>query len=315
MQRYVLFGRLDEGRHAFNKAHPGKLVKYFSRDKEGVESVGLEGWWLPAPSEKSSKKSAPRIVLQHGFKSNSNNFRPYLAAYMLRKLGFSVLVNNFRDHGYSDKSENHIYEWGDAYPYDLLGAWDYARMDPGGDLGGEMASNKVGIMGFSKGAFTTVNAFGLEADVPAAWVDSPPFTPKIVFGAGATKEMSGLGIGFAAPLLIDPVWDRVLDEASSHGVDFNKNLPKDVLPSGPDTKRPIFVTSNVNDATVPIGELDQLVALLEEYPEKYSTSKWVNDDTCGDENHCVDHLSKFDDDSTKLCEFWKPVFELSTDSC
>merc|ERR1719464_1292516 len=100
----------------FNSAHPGKLVEYFSRDKEGVESIKLQGWWLPAPSQNSSGEQAPRIVVQHGFKSNSNNFRPYLAAYLIRKLGFSVLVNNFRDHGYSDKSSNHAYEWGDAYP-------------------------------------------------------------------------------------------------------------------------------------------------------------------------------------------------------
>mmetsp|Transcript_147973 Transcript_147973/g.368771 ORF Transcript_147973/g.368771 Transcript_147973/m.368771 type:complete len:414 (-) Transcript_147973:75-1316(-) len=301
---------LMEDVRAFNKEHPGKRVKYFSRDQEGVENVGLEGWWLPAPS---GGESAPRIILQHGFTENSNTFRPFLAAYMLRKIGFSVLLNNFRDHGYSDKSSNHVYEWGDAYPYDLLGAWDYARMDPDGSLGGEMATEKVGIMGFSKGAFTTVNAFGLEGDVPAVWVDSPPFEPKVVFATGAAKELGGLA--FVAPLIVDPVWDRVEDHAASFNVDINKNLPAEVLPAGPDKKRPIFVTSNINDGTVPIGEMDSLVALLETYPEKYSVDTWKNDGTCNGDNHCVDHLSNFEEYSKKLCEFWKPVFEMSKDSC
>lgn len=301
----------------FNKEHPGTLVKYFSRDQEGVESIGLEGWWLPAPSEKTTKKSAPRIVLQHGFKSNSNNFRPVMAAFMLRKLGFSVLVNNFRDHGYSDKSSNHVYEWGDAYPYDLLGAWDYARMDPDGHLGGEMATEKVGIMGFSKGAFTTVNAFGLEGDIPAVWVDSPPFEPKIVFSHGAAVKMASfpVDISAAAPLLIDPVWDRILDAAAEKGVDLNKNLPAEVIPSGPDKKRPIFCVGNVNDNTVPVGEVDSLFALLEKYPEKYSATRWINDKTCNGEGHCVDHISMFDEYSKKLCKFWNPVFGMSTNSC
>mmetsp|Transcript_105656 Transcript_105656/g.264548 ORF Transcript_105656/g.264548 Transcript_105656/m.264548 type:complete len:423 (+) Transcript_105656:37-1305(+) len=301
--------------YAFNKAHPGKLVSYYSRDHEGVENIPLEGWWLPAASEKSGGTPAPRIVVQHGFQGNSNYFRPLLVAYMLRKLGFSVLVNNFRDHGYSDNSSNHIYEWGDAYPYDLLGAWDYARMDPDGALGAELPSSKVGVLGFSKGAFTCVNAFGLEEDLPAAWVDSPPFTPKVVFAHGAVKEMTEMGIAFMSPLLVDPVWDRVESAAAERGVDLNANLPAEVLPRGPDTKRPIYVVGNKGDDTVPIGEMESLLALLAEYPEKYSVSSWVAEGMCLEEDHCVDHLSKFDEYSKKLCEFWKQCFGLSAGSC
>lgn len=204
---------------------------------------------------------------------------------------------------------------GDAYPYDTLGAWDYARMDPDGVLGGEMETSKVGVMGFSKGAFTTLNVFGLEGDVPAVWVDSPPFTPKVVFAHGAEKEMAGMGIAFVAPLLITPVWDNVEAEAASKGVDLNKNLPEKVLPAAPDKQRPIFVTSNVQDDTVPIGEMDRLLALLADYPEKYSVSKWVNDGTCNGDDHCVDHIRLFDEYSKKACDFWKPALGLSDDFC
>jgi pimeloyl-ACP methyl ester carboxylesterase len=301
--------------HAFNGEHPGKLVSYSSRDHEGVQKIALEGWWLPAPSEKSSDVPAPRIVLQHGFQANSNYFRPLLAAYMLRRLGFSVLVNNFRDHGYSDNSSVHIDEWGDAYPYDLLGAWDYARTDPDGVLGGEMPSDKVGIQGFSKGAFTCLNAFGLEEDVPAAWVDSPPFTPKVVFAHGARKQMAEMGIAFMAPLLVDPVWDRVEDEALSRGVDLNENLPEKVLPRGPDRERPVYVVGNEDDDTVPIGELERLLTLLEEYPAKYRVSSWVTEGSCHGEDHCAAHLKEFDEYSKRMCEFWKSSFGISTESC
>jgi hypothetical protein len=304
----------------FNKKHSGNLVKFFSRDMEGIENVALEGWWLPAPNE-DKKDPAPRIVVQHGFKENSNHYRTYFAAFQLRKLGFSVLLTNFRDHGYSDNSSDHINEWGDAYPYDLLGAWDYARMDPHGHLGGEMPSAKVGIMGFSKGAFTTVNAFGLEGDVPAAWVDSPPFTPKVVFAHGAGKELQSMHIGFLTSTLVDPAWDRVLDYAYEIGSDYNKHLPEKVLPFAPDNKRPISVVSNVNDDTVPISEMDSLVSLIEKYPNKYVLTSHKFDGKCVDrdgdpvEDHCVDHLNHADDYSKRLCMFWNAAFDMSTDSC
>lgn len=49
-------------------------------------------------------------------------------------------------------------EWGNAYPYDLLGAWDFARAGAGGDA-------QVGLVGLSKGGFTALNAMG-HACVP-----------------------------------------------------------------------------------------------------------------------------------------------------
>jgi predicted alpha/beta-fold hydrolase len=95
-----------EDMDAFNTKHGGKLVSYNSRagkDKHGkdIEVVKLTGWWLPAPN---AKADTPRIVLQHGFTDNSNKFRTMFVAYLLRKLGYSVLVNNLRDHCYSEDS-------------------------------------------------------------------------------------------------------------------------------------------------------------------------------------------------------------------
>merc|ERR1712157_321169 len=108
-------------------------------------------------------------------------------AHFLRSMGYSVLINNLRDHGYSNPSQKHLQEWGDAYTYDLLGAWDYLASDPDGTLGGPLPSRKVGLMGQSKGGFLTLNAFGLESQVPAAWVDSPAYTPRAVFAAGVER--------------------------------------------------------------------------------------------------------------------------------
>jgi len=173
----------------FNEKYGGRKVSYKSRNGKGedgkaLEQVTLSGWWMPAPNH---NKDTPRIVVQHGFTSNSNKFRQQFLAWQLRKMGFSVLVNNFRDHCYSDRSKAHTVEWGHAYPYDLLGAWDYAKADSDGVMGGSLPSEKVGIMGISMGAFTTANAFGIDGDVPAVWIDGPPRSPKVGFIMGAEK--------------------------------------------------------------------------------------------------------------------------------
>lgn len=125
---------------AFNKNSNWSLVTYQSRPGTGydgspIDTVELRGWWLPAPGD-SPESPAPRILLQHGFRANSNKALQQFAAYVLRSLGFSVLLPNFRDHCYSDNTTEHVYQWSNAYPNDLLGAWDYARVDPDGLLGG-----------------------------------------------------------------------------------------------------------------------------------------------------------------------------------
>merc|ERR1739848_773185 len=74
-------------------------------------------------------------------------------------MGFSVLLNNIRGVGYSENTTAGITTWGYAYHFDLLGAWDYLKQDPDSILGGQLPASKVGIMGFSMGAFITLNAF------------------------------------------------------------------------------------------------------------------------------------------------------------
>eukprot|EP00444_Apocalathium_aciculiferum_P020237 CAMPEP_0183449906 /NCGR_PEP_ID=MMETSP0370-20130417/111140_1 /TAXON_ID=268820 /ORGANISM="Peridinium aciculiferum, Strain PAER-2" /LENGTH=583 /DNA_ID=CAMNT_0025641027 /DNA_START=1 /DNA_END=1752 /DNA_ORIENTATION=+ len=265
---------------------------------------------------KSAKELRPRIVIQHGFRTDSNDFRVMLVAYMLRDLGFDVLVNNLRDHGYSESSKNHIYEWGHAYPFDVLGAWDYARTDPDKIMGGPVPKEKVGLLGFSMGAFIVLDAFGLDGDVPAVWVDSPPFTPKVVFAHGAEKELVKMGLPASIlPLVLDPVWARTEAAAMTKDVDLNKHLPSKELPKGPDTERPIYVTSNKDDDTVPYSEQETLMTLLASYPKKYATTTWFTEGTCAGDAHCVGHLKEFDVYKARLCKFWRGVFKLNDKDC
>uniref|UniRef100_A0A7S3TED2 AB hydrolase-1 domain-containing protein n=1 Tax=Strombidinopsis acuminata TaxID=141414 RepID=A0A7S3TED2_9SPIT len=299
---------------------PGRIASYKSRPGKGYEDKDLEvvtlrGWLLPAAKGKAVHHPPPRIVIQHGFTSNSNKVRQIIMAVILRQLGFDVLVNNLRDHCYSDNSTARVVEWGHAYPYDLLGAWDYARRDPDGHLGGELPAAKVGLLGISMGAFTAVNSFSMEGDVPAAWVDSPPSAPGSVFEQGLGLEMASMGISFLGPIVKQPAWKNTEDYAKTKGVDLNEHLPTEMLPHGPETKRPFMIVGNKGDQTVPIEELYKIKGVAEEYPEKYDLSTWVNQGNCHDSSHCLDHLRLYSEYKAKLCVFWRKAFDMSTEGC
>mmetsp|Transcript_27138 Transcript_27138/g.72587 ORF Transcript_27138/g.72587 Transcript_27138/m.72587 type:complete len:427 (-) Transcript_27138:533-1813(-) len=295
---------------AFNKQYPGQLVTYQSRSGP-MDAVELTGWWLPAPNE----SAAPRIVLQHGFEQNSNAHSPQLAAYMLRSLGFSVFLPNLRDHCYSSNTSEDVVQWSNAYPLDLLGAWDYAVSDPGGLLGGPREPGQVGLQGFSMGAFVTAIALGLEGRAPAAWVDSGPWTTEVAFAQNFRTTAEEVGLGFMSGLLLPRVWEGVSKAALERGVDYYWQLPQQTLPLGPDTRRPIYAHANVDDATVPFSEHVRLMDFLAQYPQKYAVGNWVSSGFCHGSAHHREILSKHEEYKDRLCTFWTEAFDLEPSYC
>eukprot|EP00927_Polykrikos_kofoidii_P058533 TRINITY_DN5309_c0_g1_i5.p1 TRINITY_DN5309_c0_g1~~TRINITY_DN5309_c0_g1_i5.p1 ORF type:complete len:433 (+),score=69.12 TRINITY_DN5309_c0_g1_i5:73-1371(+) len=300
-----------------------KKVSFPSRKLDGVATVQLRGWWIPANPAKGGADS-PRIVVQHGFTSNSNKYRQMYAAYMLSEMGFNVVVNNLRDHCYSDHSKSRIVQWGRAYPYDLLGAWDFAVNDAEGLIGGPINREKVGILGFSMGAFTTVNAFGIESAVPAVWVDSPPFTPKGGFYGGFKYQLSQMlpfGGSAVASWYVDRVWGKIIEFGLSKGIDIDLHLPEKELPTAPGTNRPIAWSHNKEDTTVLFSNGEKLEKLLESLPEKYALTKLIWEKACTTAkgsnlmSHCDDHLLSQTKYKAALCSFWQGVFDLPADFC
>merc|ERR1712014_374529 len=170
-----------------------------------------------------------------------------------------------------------------------------------------------GLQGFSKGGFITSAAIGMEGQVPGAWVDGPPFTPEIVFMHGARKVLDELGIAFLNPgnVLLNPAWAKVEEAALAKGVDLNENLPRETLPTGPNTKRPFFWSGNTDDDTVPISEGYALVDLLKEYPEKYDVETFVSSGFCHGHAHHYDMFAKNEEYKTLLCRFWTKTFDMN----
>jgi len=285
----------------YNKKAAWKYVEFPSRrGKHGQDELTIAAWWLPAADPK-----APRIVVQHGNNVNFNDRTVVVLAYLLRSIGFSCLVPNLRDHGVSAKSSHNSVGWGYDYHLDTLGAWDYAVNDPDNKLGGPMSKDKVGIHGFSMGGFVTSMSFGLEPEVPGAWVDSGVFEPRQVLQF--SMQQSGLGflIGFA--------WWFAERKA---GVDLTLHTPAKALPAHATRKRPIAISQGQIDDVVPPFQSEELYKLVTSLPNLYDVREFYKPTyECGKSKHCTMHLWKPDVYRQKACDFWTHVFKLEKSYC
>lgn len=128
-------------------------VEFLSRRKD----VSLSGWYLPG------QDSSPHLIFVHGIGSvRSGDNAVELAARMV-DLGYNVLLFDLRGHGSSggDKVSGGFFE-----KLDVLGAFDYLverGVDP----------SRIGLMGFSMGAATSIMAAAEEPRITAVAADSP----------------------------------------------------------------------------------------------------------------------------------------------
>ena len=128
-------------------------VEFLSRRKD----VNLSGWYVPG------QDSSPHLIFVHGIGSvRSGDNAVELAARMV-DLGYNVLLFDLRGHGSSggDKVSGGFFE-----KLDVLGAFDYLverGVDP----------SRIGLMGFSMGAATSIMAAAEEPRITAVAADSP----------------------------------------------------------------------------------------------------------------------------------------------
>ncbi len=119
--------------------------------------VSLSGWYLPG------EDSSPNLIFVHGIGSvRSGDNAVELAARMV-DLGYNVLLFDLRGHGSStgDKVSGGYFE-----RWDVLGAFDHL-VEQGVD------PSRIGLMGFSMGAATSIMAAAEEPRITAVAADSP----------------------------------------------------------------------------------------------------------------------------------------------
>ena len=127
-------------------------VEFFSRRGD----VKLSGWYLPGDD------SSPHLIFVHGIGSVRSGDKAVGLAARIVGLGYNVLMFDLRGHGSSggDKVSGGFYERAD-----VLGAFDYL-LRRGVDTG------RVGLMGFSMGAATSIMAAAQEPGIIAVAADS-----------------------------------------------------------------------------------------------------------------------------------------------
>jgi dipeptidyl aminopeptidase/acylaminoacyl peptidase len=133
-------------------------VRFASRDPQ-IPDAKLAGWWVPG-----TKADAPAVVIVHGIQSCRRESAVLLAAGMLHRAGFSVLLMDLRDHGDSE-GDDARFSGGSKEYMDVLGGWDWVRSQG-------VPAERIGIAGMSFGSISSLIAGGEEPAVPAVWADS-----------------------------------------------------------------------------------------------------------------------------------------------
>ena len=141
------------------------VTPYLMQSYEDVEfpsredSVRISGWFVPAstPSDKT-------IIVTHGGDVCKRNTSVLLPAGMLANNGFNALLIDLRNHGASQVTGSRYTAGVEEYK-DVLGAFDFLMKEG-------YAPEKIGLMGVSMGAATSLNAFGTDPSIGAIWADS-----------------------------------------------------------------------------------------------------------------------------------------------
>lgn len=133
-------------------------IRFASRDPQ-IPDAKLAAWWIPAEAA-----DAPAVVLVHGIQSCRREANVLVPAGMLHRAGYSVFLMDMRDHGDSGGDDRRFAGGSEEY-LDVLGGWDWVRAQG-------VPADRIGILGLSFGAISSVIAGGQEPQVAAVWADS-----------------------------------------------------------------------------------------------------------------------------------------------
>jgi len=278
-----------------------ELVSFPSRlGASGQPTVQISAWWMPAMIQNASNASiinpnASIIVLTHGMSGSNIAMRVLVPAYMLQKLGYSVLLPDLRDHGLSGKSKNPDKEsWGAEYHLDVLGAWDWAVAYKAGN-----DANKVGLMGNSMGGFASASAAGLESKVPALFLDGAVYDPYMELLVDSLPVPS-----WFAQVLALPAWwlaEKIV------GISLRHQTPEKTIPTRT-KKLPVGMVYGKEDSLVQ-GAKKRYTDLFANNPAAAQrTVTFWPDGKCHGDAHVLASIQYPDEYEKKLDAFWSCVF-------
>ncbi len=133
---------------------PYQDVEFTSRP----DQIQLRGWLIPAEGDKKDGI----VIFAHGYRNNRSEAKAALpTAQVLRDSGIASLLFDFRNSGESDGTATSV---GQFEKSDLLSAIAYAK---------SLGYQKIGVVGYSMGAATSILAVSESKDVMAVVADSP----------------------------------------------------------------------------------------------------------------------------------------------
>ncbi len=198
----------------------------------------IRGWLVPAPSG----ALAPAVVVVHGKGSCRREDRILLTAGMLHRHGFAVLLIDLRNHGESDHDDGR-FAGGIKEYLDVLGAWDWL-------VGQGVPTARIGLLGQSLGAATTMIATGEEPRVAAEWEDSGYADVEVAIKAELARN--------SFPQILEP--GGLMAAKVMGGVDLTSKSPLAEVQKL--AGRPIFIVHGTADQRLSVQYASDLAAAV-----------------------------------------------------
>lgn len=242
-----------------------ETVHFPSRDAD----LEIAGWYVEADP------TAPVVILVHGLGSCKNAHQVLVPAGMLWRNGFNVLMIDVRDVGESETEDGRSAIGNEEYQ-DVLGAWDWLIAQKG------IPAERIGLLGNSLGAATVLDAFRLEPNVAAVFVDSPfDNLPQIIDEELARNHypqfLTGGGILMARLV----AHDDLLAYDPGGAIAASNGRPMYIIHGTADTRIDYHHSLQLRDraqalgadnVTVWIVEGVQHVQTARDYPQEYETT-------------------------------------------
>lgn len=223
---WAQFGKLNYANYAMPNYEE---VRFPSRQA----GLNISGWYAEA------NPAAPAVIVVHGFGGCKRSVVELTPAGMLYQAGFNVLLIDLRDVGDSDYEDGRS-AIGNEEHLDALGAWDWLLQEKG------YTPEKIGMLGNSLGAATTLIAFSQEPNLAAVFVDSPYSNlPQII-----DEELIREGY----PTFLRP--GGLLMAKLIAGDDLVAYNPSDALTNA--GSRPVYIIHGTADTRVGFHHTEQL---------------------------------------------------------
>lgn len=237
-------GRFAENTPAGFRAEPVDTGNYLMTrfEDETIPSrdpgITLSAWFVPS----DGGNRGPAVIVVHGHNSCKREGRILLAAGMLHRAGFAVLLIDLRNHGDSSVPDGR-FAGGTREYRDVLGAWDWLV----GVLG--FSPERIGLVGQSLGAATVLIATGEEPRMAATWEDSSYADVDVAVRAELSRRDLPTFIRFGGYLV-----------ARLHGDDLTSLSPLNAIAKL--HGRPIHITHGNADERLSVQYASDLVAAV-----------------------------------------------------